>query len=68
MVHVPHSAIHVANTMQGFLNQRKPMKNECYIYLENMMSSRVKVVDTYRLVLSCGFVFELERTFYIPSF
>src|SRR4051812_22216540 len=33
-----------------------------------MMHSRVEAVGTCRIVLSFGFVLDLERTFYVPSF
>ena len=32
------------------------------------MCSHVEAVGTYRLVLRSGFVLDLERTFYVPSF
>ena len=32
------------------------------------MSSRVEAIGTYSLVLSNGFILELEKTFYVPSF
>ncbi|KAK9232999.1 hypothetical protein WN943_023248 [Citrus x changshan-huyou] len=76
MVHVSHntwwidsgSTIHISNTMQGFLNHRKPMESERAIYSGNKMPSRVEAVRTYRLVLNSGFVLDLDKTFYIPSF
>ncbi|KAH9760840.1 Integrase catalytic domain-containing protein [Citrus sinensis] len=52
----------------GFLNHRKPMESERAIYSGNKMPSRVEVVRTYRLVLNSGFVLDLDKTFYIPSF
>ena len=32
------------------------------------MSSRAEAIGTYSLVLSSGFILELEKTFYVPSF
>ena len=32
------------------------------------MSSRVDAIGTCSLVLSSGFILELEKTFYVPSF
>ena len=32
------------------------------------MSSRVEAISTCSLVLSSGFILELEKTFYVPSF
>ena len=32
------------------------------------MSSHVQAIGTYSLVLSSGFILELEKTFYVPSF
>ena len=76
MVHVFHntwwidsgSTIRISNTMQGFLNHRKPMESEGAIYSGNKMPSHVEAVGTYKLVLNSGFVLDLDKTFYIPSF
>ena len=32
------------------------------------MSSRVEAIGTCNLILSSGFILELEKTFYVPSF
>ena len=61
------STIHVSNTLQGFLDHRKPVGSEHCIY-SGMMRSRVEAVGTCRIVLISGFVLGLERTVYIPSF
>ena len=44
------------------------MGSEQSIYFGNKMHSHVEGVGTYRLVLCSGFVLELEKTFYVPSF
>ena len=44
------------------------MRSEQCIYSSNKMSSRVEAIDTCSLVLSSGFILELEKTFYVPSF
>ena len=44
------------------------MGNEQCIYSGSKMSSHVEVIGTCGLVLSSGFILELEKTFYIPSF
>ena len=62
------STIHVSNTLQGMQNLRKPVGSEQYIYSGNKMSSRVEAIGTCNLVLSSGFILELEKTFYVPSF
>jgi len=62
------SKIHVLNTLQGFLNQRKSMGREQSIYSENNMHSHVEAFGTCRLILNSHFVLDLEKTFYIPSF
>ena len=49
-------------------NLRKPVGSEKCIYFGNKMRSHVEGVGTYILVLSSGFVLELEKTFYILSF
>ena len=76
MVHISYdtwwidssTTIHVANTMQGFLNQRKPTESERSICSGNRISSHVEAIVTYRLVLRSGFVLDLERNFFVPSF
>ncbi|RVW94057.1 hypothetical protein CK203_034004 [Vitis vinifera] len=53
MVHISYNTwwidsgttIHVANTMQGFLNQRKPTESECSIYSGNRISSHVEACE-----------------------
>ena len=62
------STIYVSNTLQGMQNLRKPMGSEQYIYSGNKMSSHVEAIRTYSLVLSSGFILELEKTFYVLSF
>ena len=44
------------------------MGNEQCIYSSSKMSSHVEAIGTCSLVLSSGFILELEKTFYIPSF
>ena len=44
------------------------MPSEQCIYSGNKMRSHVEAVGTCSLVLSSGFILNLEKTFYIPSF
>ena len=44
------------------------MASEQCIYSGNKMRSHMKAVGTCNLVLSCGFILNLEKTFYVPSF
>ena len=44
------------------------MGSEQNIYSRNKMSSIMEVIRTYHLILTNGFVLDLEKTFYIPSF
>ena len=62
------STIHISNTLQGMQNLRKPIPSEQCIYSGNKMRSHVEAVGTCSLVLSSGFILNLEKTFYIPSF
>ena len=76
MVNVNHNTwwidsgctIHVSNTLHGMQNLRKPVGSEQCIYSGSKMSSRVEAIGTCNLVLSSGFILELEKTFYVPSF
>ena len=47
--------------MEGFLNQRKPMESEHFIYSGNQISFHVEAVGTYKLVLRSHFVLNLEK-------
>ena len=62
------STIHVSNTLQGMQNLRKPVGSELCLYSASKMSSRVEAIGTCSLVLRSGFILELEKTFYVPSF
>ena len=62
------STIHVSNTLQGMRNLRKPVGSERYIHSGGRSSSHVKAIGTCSLKLSSGFVWQLEKTFYVPSF
>ena len=44
------------------------MPSEQCIYSRNKMRSHVEAVGTCSLVLSSDFIFDLEKTFYVPSF
>ena len=48
-------------------NLRKPVESEQCIYSRNKMSSHVEGIGSCSLVLSSGFVLELEKNFYISS-
>jgi hypothetical protein len=62
------STIHIVNTMQIFLNTRKPASNEQRVYSENKLFSHVEAVGTFRLILKTGYVLDLENVFFIPCF
>ena len=44
------------------------MPSEQFIYSGNKICSHVEAVETCSLVLSSGFILNLEKAFYIPSF
>ena len=62
------STIHISNSLQGLQNLRKPMGSEKIILSGNKMGSHVEAIGTCYLTLNSGFVLELEKTFYVPSF
>ena len=62
------STIHIANSLQGMKNLRKPEGKELSILSGNKMGLHVEAIRTCTLTLSNGFVLVLERTFYVPSF
>jgi hypothetical protein len=62
------STIHIVNTMQGFLNTRKPANNEQRVYSGNKLFSHVEAVGTFRLILKTGYVLDLENVLFIPCF
>ena len=53
---------------KGLQNLRKPVGSEQSILSGNKMGSHVEAIGTCYLTLSSGFVLELEKTFYVPSF
>ena len=62
------STIHILNTLQGMRNLRKPVGSEQNVLSSNKVGSHVESIRTCSLVLDNGYVLDLERTFYIPSF
>ena len=62
------STIHISNTLQGMRNLRKLVGSEHNVLFGNKVSSHVESIGTCSLVLDHGYVLDLERTFYIPSF
>ena len=62
------STIHFVNTMQGFLNTRKPTSHEQQVYSGNKLFSQVEAVGTFRLILKSGYVLDLDNVFFIPHF
>ena len=62
------STIHISNTLQGITSLRKPLLSEQGIYSGIKMRSHVEAVWTCNFALSSGFVLNLEKTFYVPSF
>ena len=44
------------------------MTSEQFILFENKMGSHVEAIGTCYLTLNGGFVLELQKTFYVPSF
>ncbi|RVW95334.1 Retrovirus-related Pol polyprotein from transposon TNT 1-94 [Vitis vinifera] len=53
---------------KGMQNLRKPMTSEQFILSGNKMGSHVEAIGTCYLTLYGGFILELQRTFYVPSF
>ena len=62
------STIHISNSLQGMQNLRKPVTSAQFILSGNKMSSHVEAIGTCCLTLNGGFVLELQKTFYVPSF
>ena len=60
--------IHIAYSLQGMQNLRKPVGSELSILSGNKMGSHVEAIGTCTLTLSNDFVLVLERTFYELSF
>ncbi|KAL6328894.1 hypothetical protein AAG906_003911 [Vitis piasezkii] len=62
------STIHISNSLQGMQNLRKPVTSEQFILSGNKMGSHVEAIGICYLTLNSGFVLELQKTFYVPSF
>jgi len=62
------STIHITNSLQDLRNLQKPVGAKGSIYSGNKMQSHVEAIGTCNLVLSSGFILELEKAFYVPNF
>ena len=62
------STIHIANSLQGMKNLRKPVRSKQRILSGNKLGSPMEAIETCILTLSSDFILKLERTFYVPSF
>ena len=59
---------HVAFTIQGFINRRKPNQDESRLTVENNEKADVVFVGDVILILDFGFRLMPKDTFYVPSF
>ena len=59
---------HVAFTIQGFINRRKPNQDESKLTVGNNEKADVVFVRDVILILDFGFRLMLKDTFYVPSF
>ena len=59
---------HVAFTIQGFINWRKPNQDESKLTVGNNEKADVVFVGDVILILDSGFRLMLKDTFYVPSF
>ena len=59
---------HVAFTIQGFINRRKPNQDESKLTVGNNEKADVMFVGDVFLILDSGFRLMLKDTFYVPSF
>ena len=57
------STIYISNSLQDMQNLRKSVRSEQCIYSRNKMRSHVEGIGTCNLILSSGFVLELEKIF-----
>ena len=62
------STIHVSNILQGLQNLRKLMGSVLTILSRNKMCWHIEAIGTCKIALSSGFVLDLVKTFYVPSF
>jgi len=62
------STIYIANSLQGMQNIRKPVGSKQSILSGNKLGSLVEAIGTCILTLSNGFIFKLEKTYYVSSF
>ena len=59
---------HVAFTIHGFINRRKPNQDESKLTMGNNEKADVMFVGDVILILDSGFRLMLKDTFYVPSF
>ena len=62
------STIHILNTLQYFLDHKRPIGSEHCIYIGNRVRSPVEAIGTCNIILNCGFILYLKKTFSIPNF
>ena len=61
------SMCHVSNSMQGFISIRKTNPNEHFLYMGNKAKAKIEAIGVFRLILSTGFILDLQETFYVPT-
>lgn len=61
------ASTHIANTMQGFITQSVPSKDEVSVFVGNGIKVAVELIGVVRLQLESGFYLDLEDVVYVPS-
>jgi len=61
------ASIHVANSLQGFKDKRKPSDAEINLFVGNGNKVDVQFIGTVELKLKSGFILCLKDTVYVPS-
>ena len=61
------SSIHVANSLQDFISQKTPNRDQVQVVVGNGKRVRVHAIGTVRLYLDSGFCLELNDVVYVPS-
>ena len=59
---------HISVKLQGCLRSRVPIDDKRFIYIGNGNKALVEAIGLFRLQLEFGCYWDLDETFYVPSF
>ena len=64
---VTRATIHVTNSLQGMISQRKPTSLEQHVYMGDSSRAKGDIMGIIKLKLATRYVLELQEVSYVPS-